>query len=200
MIIDVRITSRFISCWGDCHPSTYTACAGRWWWGPNVSGIATRTGGIAFGIWWRILEKVSQFSRSHIAWLPTQVSMSLPMFTTPLLILIPMIWRRSRLEWGTRGLTDKVKDSWPYMCIYFHLCWNKNEHRNSRASCLPKGADDAGERGPIVFILIVEKEWLRGVAGPIFFYLQFFTFSESLPTYQPYKSMTGPIGQRVLTG
>ena len=34
----------------------------------NVSGIATRTGGVEFGICCGILEQVAQFSRSQIAW------------------------------------------------------------------------------------------------------------------------------------
>jgi hypothetical protein len=51
--------------------------------------------------------------------------------------------------------------SWAYMCIYIYLCWNKIEHRNSRDSCVPKGVDDTGERGPFFLIFIVEKEWLR---------------------------------------
>jgi hypothetical protein len=36
---------------------------------------------------------------------------------------------------------------------------SKNEHRNSRVSCVPKGAEDAGERGPFLFIFIVEQEY-----------------------------------------
>jgi hypothetical protein len=76
------------------------------------------------------------------------------------------------------------------------LCWNKNEHRKSRVSCVPKGVDDDGERDTFFFIFIVEREWLRGVRDPIFFPTVLLFLSSFLPTLWV---MTGPIGQRVLT-
>jgi hypothetical protein len=60
-----------------------------------------------------------------------------------------------------------LEGSLPCVWKYIHLCWNKNEHRSSRASYIPEGADDAGATGPIFFVFIV-KECLRG-ADPIFF-------------------------------
>ena len=85
--------------------------------------------------------------------------------------------------------------SCPSVCIDIHLCWNKNEHRNSRAWYAPKGAEDAGDTGPIFFIFIVE-EVFEDAPDPIFLtlplsslYLQFFTFCLTLTLYQPYESM-----------
>ena len=45
---------------------------------------------------------------------------------------------------------------------------NKNEHRNSRASYVPKGADETGGTGPIFLIFIVEGVF-EDTTGPIFF-------------------------------
>ncbi len=59
-IIDVRISSRCCWCWGNCDPSTYTFCTSRWWTSWNVSGISTKTDGVAFGICWRNLEQVEK--------------------------------------------------------------------------------------------------------------------------------------------
>ena len=77
--------------------------------------------------------------------------------------------RRNGGSGGAYGAGGGAGRSWPCICIYIHLCWNKNEHRQSHVSCVPKGVDDAGEKGPLFFILIVEKDWLRGTTGPIFF-------------------------------
>jgi hypothetical protein len=58
-------------------------------------------------------------------------------------------------------LDDIVDVLDPYISTYIHLCWNKNEHRSSRVSCVPKGADDTGERDPLFFFNRGEgvKEW-----------------------------------------
>ena len=40
---------------------------------------------------------------------------------------------------------------------------------------------------------------MRGAGDPIFFLIVFFTFTFSLTHDQPYESMTGSIGQRLLT-
>ena len=47
------------------------------------------------------------------------------------------------------------------------------------------------------FFLFLSEGVFEVAGDPIFFNLQLFTFC--LTFYQPYESMTGPIGQRVLT-
>ncbi len=101
------------------------------------------------------------------------------------------------------------------LCVYTFF-WNKNAKGNSRGWYAWKRVDDAGGRGPTCLILSwVRSDWgapeapfflflsgqgvIEGRRRPDFFLIVFFTFTFSLTHDQPYESMTGSIGQRLLT-
>jgi hypothetical protein len=70
----------------------------------------------------------------------------------------------------------------------------KNEHRNSRSWYVPKGAEDTGVTGPIFLIFIVE-----GVFDGLLRSDFFLSYGSSLSVLLFARSMTGPIGRRVLS-
>ena len=92
-----------------------------------------------------------------------------------------------------------VLDVLDSVCVYTFICLEiKTNTQTVALGMLEKVQRTVGSQVRF-FLFLWWKQSFQVAAGPIFSNLQFFTFSKSLPTYQPYKSMTGPMGQRVLT-